>query len=181
MTSLSAQIVGFRPNLMRYAHVLRYRDCDAEDLVQDTLLKAITYQHLFTPGTNLRSWLFAIMHNENINHLRAAKRGRTFVEFSEPAYVATQDPFAETGQMLALTIRDLRAGLAKLPSYHRDAVLLICQDALSYGEAAKHEKVPVGTIRSRMSRARDDLRAFFGENRRRGSFTKPGQPKARHA
>jgi RNA polymerase sigma-70 factor (ECF subfamily) len=181
MTSFAAQVVALRPNLMRYARVLRYRDCDAEDLVQDTLLKAISNERHFTPGSNLRSWLFTIMHNENINHLRAARRGRTFVEFNEPAYMATQDMFAETGQMLALTIRDLRAGLAKLPSYHRDTVLLICQDALTYDEAAEHEKVPIGTIRSRMSRARDELRAFFGENRRRGSFQKPGQPKSRHA
>jgi RNA polymerase sigma-70 factor, ECF subfamily len=143
------------PRLRRYARaLLRSRD-RADDLVQDTLLRALEKLHLYQPGTNLRAWLFTVMHNLYVNsHRRAARQGRTIpvekVQLSTPA-----------SQVSGLELRDLERVIAALPEDQRTTLLLIGLEGMRYEDVAQICDVPIGTVRSRISRAREALRQML--------------------
>jgi RNA polymerase sigma-70 factor (ECF subfamily) len=140
------------PRLRRYARaLLRNRD-RADDLVQDTLLRGLEKLHLYQPGTNLRAWLFTVMHNLYVNsHRRAARQGQTIhvekVQLSTPA-----------SQVSRLELRDLERAMASLPEDQRTTLLLIGLEGMRYEDVAQICDVPIGTVRSRVSRAREALR-----------------------
>jgi len=146
------------PHLRRYARALRYDAGAADDLVQDCLERALSRFHLFRPGTNVRSWLFTILHNLHVNEVRRRQR--------RPGEVPLDDaddaggPAAE-GPDRGLVIRDLSRALDKLAEDHREIVLLIGLEEMSYKEAAEVLGVPVGTVMSRLARARERLRQFM--------------------
>jgi RNA polymerase sigma-70 factor (ECF subfamily) len=147
------------PRLRRYARSLVRDPMVVDDLVQECLARALAKLHLWQEGTNLRAWLFTILHNQYINHLRRQIRSGTTVELSE-----TELPSRAAGQDQYLELRDLRRALDQLPETQRAAILLIGLEGLRYEEAAGVLGIPVGTVRSRISRGRSSLhRLMSGE------------------
>lgn len=146
------------PRLRRYARALTRDRQRADDLVQDTLVRALAKQHLYQDGTNLRAWLFTLMHNQHVNDVRRAGRESGNIDVTEVAsqLVSNSDPTASR------QLRELERGLATLPLEQREAILLVGLEGMRYDEAAAVLNVPIGTVRSRLSRGRDVLRRLLG-------------------
>jgi RNA polymerase sigma-70 factor, ECF subfamily len=145
------------PRLRRYARALT-RDVDrADDLVQSCLTRAVAKQHLWQYGTNLRAWLFTIMHNQHVNDVRRSVRDGNNVELDKAPTMTVQ-----SNAIPVLQLRDLERATAKLPPEQRQVILLVGLEGMAYEEVASLIKVPVGTVRSRLSRGRDQLRRLMG-------------------
>jgi RNA polymerase sigma-70 factor (ECF subfamily) len=157
MSDFHARLEEQIPRLRRYARALTRDTNRADDLVQDTLVRALAKQHLYQPDTNLRAWLFTLMHNQHVNDIRRARREGNNIDVDETAsmLVATTDPTASR------QLRELETGLAALPPEQRAAILLVGLEGLRYDEAAEILGVPIGTVRSRLSRGRDALRKLL--------------------
>jgi RNA polymerase sigma-70 factor (ECF subfamily) len=149
-----ADVAVHIPRLRRYARALAGERHAADDLVQDTLERALNKFHLWRPGSDLRAWLFAIMHNVFVNQLRArgARPEEPLDESFDVAAAAAGD---------RLEVRDLDAALARLPVEQREVVLLVGLEELSYAEAARALGIPIGTVMSRLFRGRERLRALL--------------------
>jgi RNA polymerase sigma-70 factor (ECF subfamily) len=146
------------PRLRRYAGALTRNAHTADDLVQECLVRAIAKQHLWAEGTNLRAWLFTIMHNQYVNSVRRSVRQGSEVEVSD-----TEPSLARAAhQSHRLELRDLDRALALLPEEQRSVILLVGLEGMAYETAAEVLGVPVGTIRSRLSRGRVELRKLMG-------------------
>jgi RNA polymerase sigma-70 factor (ECF subfamily) len=130
----------------------------ADDLVQDCLTRALGKLHLWQQGTDLRAWLFTILHNQYINHVRRTAREGAAVGLSEREPLLARAP--QQGRRLEL--RDLDRAITKLPRVQRSVTLLVGLEGMSYGEVAAVLDVPVGTVRSRLSRGREALRQLTG-------------------
>lgn len=139
------------PRLRRYARALTGDAARADDLVQDTLERALVKLELWQPGSNLRAWLFTMMHNIFINQIGSRHA-------TDEALDEALDVPVSGGQMEALAARDIHAALAKLPEQQREVLLLVGLEQFSYDEAAQVLGVPLGTIMSRLSRAREKMR-----------------------
>ena len=146
------------PGLRRYACALTRDLIAADDLVQECLARALSKLHLWQQGTDLRAWLFTILHNQYINHVRRTAREGTAIGLSEREPLLARAP--QQGSRLEL--RDLERAIAKLPRTQRSVILLVGLEGMSYGEVATALGVPVGTIRSRLSRGREALRRLTG-------------------
>jgi RNA polymerase sigma-70 factor (ECF subfamily) len=145
------------PQLRRYAFALTRNMSRADDLVQDTLVRAIAKQRCWQWGTNLRAWLFTLMHHQNADIVRRSVRESSAVEFDG----AWPVPRAPTDPAWRLSLRDLDRALTRICEEQRRAILLIGLEGISYGEAATILDVPIGTIRSRLSRGRESLRTLM--------------------
>jgi RNA polymerase sigma-70 factor, ECF subfamily len=144
------------PALRRFARALS-RDAEtADDLVQDTLVRALRAEHLFHGG-DLRVWLFTILLNLDRNRRRSLSRRPTLAALDDV------DPAAAPGS--DGTGRDIVRGLALLPSEQREVLLLVTLEGMSYREAADVQGVPIGTVMSRLSRARTSLRSHIEGDR----------------
>jgi RNA polymerase sigma-70 factor, ECF subfamily len=146
------------PRLRRYARALTRDVSAADDLVQETLTRGLVKQHLWVEGTDLRAWLFTILHNQYVNAVRRAVRVGAAVVISETEPSLICAPAQEKG----LELRDLDRALAKLAEEQRAVILLVGLEGLRYEAVAQIIGVPVGTIRSRLSRGRDALRQLMG-------------------
>jgi len=145
-------VVALIPALRAFAWSLSHNGPDADDLVQEALTKAWSNRERFEPGTNLRAWLFTILRNTYYTHLlrrRREVRDETGVYASKLKYPPTQD--------WSLAVRALQAALAELPVEHREALILVGAAGLSYEEAAAVCGCALGTIKSRVNRARAKL------------------------
>jgi RNA polymerase sigma factor (sigma-70 family) len=142
------------PALRRYATGLLRNRTVADDLVQDTLERAISRWHQRRPDGDTRAWLFAILHNQAINQLRqSARRGQhTAIEDVDPGRLA-EAPRQEEG----LAYSEIMQAVQALPEEFRAVLLLIAVEGLSYAEVASVLAVPLGTVMSRLSRARARL------------------------
>jgi len=140
--------------LRRYARALTGDRNAADDLVQDTLEKAWKRFALWRPGSDLRAWLFTIMHNVFVNQLRSSPRNQ------EPPHASLEITVAAP-QEDRLRLRDLNKALRELSPEHREVVLLIGLEQMSYEQAAKVLGIPIGTVMSRLSRGREQLRAII--------------------
>lgn len=149
------------PYLRRYARALTREADAAEDLVQDCLARAIDRLHMWRPGSNMRSWLFAILHNHFVNTVRRSGRRPDGVALT-PAHDALRATPPEQESRHA--VRDIDRAVAMLSDEQRDVVLLIGLEGLSYEEAADILGVPVGTVMSRLSRGRKRLREILTED-----------------
>src|SRR6202040_2088394 len=152
--SIEAEI----PRLRRYARALARDVAAADDLVQDCLARALGKLHLWQDGTDLRAWLFTILHNQYVNQVRRAVREGAAVGLSETEPMLTRAPH----QGKRLELRDLERAIAKLPEEQRSVILLVGLEGMRYEEVAEVLDVPVGTIRSRLSRGREMLRQLMG-------------------
>jgi RNA polymerase sigma-70 factor (ECF subfamily) len=148
-----AEIAAHIPRLRRYARALAGDSHRADDLVQDTLERALAKFHLWRPGSDLRAWMFSIMHNVFINQLKA-RRELALDEITEAALEGAP-------QSEPLELRDLDAALRRLPAEQREVLLLVGLEQLSYAEASRALGIPVGTVMSRLSRGRERLRALM--------------------
>ncbi len=146
------------PRLRRYARALARDVTAADDLVQDCLARALGKLHLWQEGTDLRAWLLTILHNQYVNQVRRGVREGIAVGLSETEPMLTRP--AQQGKSLEL--RDLDRALAKLPSEQRSVVLLVGLEGMRYEAVAEMLGVPVGTVRSRLSRGREALRRLIG-------------------
>lgn len=144
------------PRLRRYAIALLRDRARADDLVQDTLERALRKLPLFRRGTDLRAWLFAIMHNVYVNQLRGPGARAMTVEYqdSEAAPASVEDGAA---------LRDLLGALERLAPEQREVILLVGLEQLSYDQTARVLDVPIGTVMSRLSRGRERLRTLMSE------------------
>jgi RNA polymerase sigma-70 factor (ECF subfamily) len=150
----SRQVVAFIPRLRRYARALAGDRAAADDLVQDTLERALAKFHLWKRGTDLRAWLFTIMHNVYVNKLRARR------ELSSLDDEALELP-VRAAHDSALEARDLERALGRLPAEQREVLLLVVLEDMTYEQAASTLEIPIGTVMSRLSRAREKLRALM--------------------
>jgi RNA polymerase sigma-70 factor, ECF subfamily len=147
------------PRLRRYAFALTRDMSRADDLVQDTLVRAIAKQGCWQWGTNLRAWLFTLTHNQNVNGVRRSAREGMAVEFDDK----WPFPIAATDTAAGLSLRDLDRALARICEEQRRVILLIGLEGMSYQEAAAILDVPIGTVRSRLSRGRESLRTLMDQ------------------
>jgi RNA polymerase sigma-70 factor (ECF subfamily) len=147
-------LIELIPRLRRYARALAGERAAADDLVQDTLERAWTKLHLYRRGTDLRAWLFTVMHNVHVNRLRATRPSDPLEdEMPELAQRATQGD--------ALLVRDLERAVAALPVAQREVLLLVALEDLSYEETAQALDIPIGTVMSRLARAREKVRLLM--------------------
>jgi RNA polymerase sigma-70 factor, ECF subfamily len=160
------QIEAEIPRLRRYARALTRDMCAADDLVQDCLTRALGKLHLWQDGTDLRAWLFTILHNQYVNYVRRSVREGASVGLNDSEPLLTRAP--QQGHRLEL--RDLERAIAKLPEEQRSAILLVGLEGMRYEEVATVLGVPVGTIRSRLSRGREALRRLVGIDPDAGDF-----------
>jgi len=148
------RMVELIPRLRRYARALVGDRAAADDLVQDTLERAWAKLHLYRRGTDLRAWLFTVMHNVHVNRVRATRATDTLEdEMPELAQRASQGD--------ALMVRDLDRAIGRLPAEQRAVLLLVTLEDMSYDEVARTLGIPIGTVMSRLSRAREKLRAMM--------------------
>lgn len=145
------------PRLRAFAVSLSKDSVKADDLVQQTMVKALRFQDKFTPGTELLAWLFTILRNEFYS---SARRRSREVEDADGTYAATL--VAEPTQGAGLLMDELRAALARLPVQQREALLLVGAEGMTYEETARIAGCAVGTIKSRVSRGRMLLMEFMG-------------------
>ena len=149
-------VIGLLGPLRRYARSLARDESRAEDLVQDTLVRAYERRGSFRAGGNLRGWLLSILHNTFIDHRR-----RHLAEFRRLEQAAElADTAAMPEQESWVRLQQVQAAFMSLPDEQRTALHLVAIEGLSYQEAATALKIPVGTLLSRLGRARAALRGF---------------------
>jgi RNA polymerase sigma-70 factor (ECF subfamily) len=155
MTTTSSwrdDVVALIPALRAFAWSLCHNGSDADDLVQDTLIKAWTNRDKFEAGTNLRAWMFTILRN---TYYTSLLRRRREVRDEQGEYASTLRSMPT--QEWSMAMRSLQAALMKLPDEHREALILVGAAGLSYDEAAEICGCALGTIKSRVNRARARL------------------------
>ncbi len=156
--SLHREIETLIPRLTRYALVLTRDALTADDLVQDCLGRALAKIHHWQKGTDLRAWLFAILHNQHISRVRREARERASVEEQKCSPRWALPP----PQIACLELREVERAFARLPQEQQSVILLIGVEEMGYEEAAAVLNVPIGTVRSRVSRGRESLRKMTG-------------------
>jgi len=161
------------PRLRRYARALTRNAVRADDLVQNCLVRAIAKEHLWEPGSDLRAWLFTILHNQNVNEVRHSVREGVTVAVEDVAPVLMMA--ARAGASLQL--RDLERVIRLLPEEQRQVILLVGLEGMRYEEVAVVLDIPVGTVRSRLSCGREMLRRLM--DMREGSEIPLGRPQRR--
>lgn len=154
----SHPIIAQIPHLRRYARALLGSRTLADDLVQDCLERAWSRFHLWREGSNVRTWLFTIMHNLHANAARSASRRPRTVALEDDLPAQPVRATQEDGLEVAL----VEDGLARLPEEQRAVILLVGLEDMSYQEAADVLGVPVGTVMSRLHRGRERLREILG-------------------
>ncbi len=146
------RLVELMPALRAFARSFHRDLNDADDLVQETLAKAIANSSQFRPGTNLKSWLFTIMRNSFYNSIRITRRERPGL-----LRCVEDERTQPSGQEWSLRAAEMQRMIHRLPADQREALILIAVLGVSYEEAASVAEVPVGTIKSRLNRARNGL------------------------
>lgn len=153
--SVRRQIIALLPRLRRFALGLTARPSDADDLVQDTVERALRHLDQWERGTRLDSWMFRIAQNLFIDQLRAKKRSSAVMANFDGADRIGFDGTARAEARIALN--DTLNALSTLPVEQRSAVALVLIDGLSYRDAAEALEIPIGTLTSRLARAREAL------------------------
>ena len=155
MTFSAADAEHWIPRLRRYALALTGEREAADDLIQDTLERAWRKRALWQPGSDLRAWLFTVMHNVHVNAVRAV---RPIDSLDEQILDAERALPSSASAESAIVLTELRAALTRLSEEHRQVILLVGLEQMSYGETAAVLGIPIGTVMSRLARGRDQLR-----------------------
>lgn len=155
--AFKSELIELLPSLRAFARSLARNPAQADDLVQDTLVKALANVERFEPGTNLRAWLFTILRNHYYSQLRKAKRE---VEDVEGRFAARLSSRPE--QDGSVDLEDFKVAFARLAPDHREVLTLVGASGCSYEEAAQICGCAVGTIKSRVNRARKKLTELLG-------------------
>ena len=151
----SGAILSELPRLRRYARAMVGNRAAADDLVQDTLERAWSRLAQWRPGSDLRAWLFGIMHNLRVDQLR--RPGLNTLSMGEEEF----DVPMRATQTDHLELSDLELALARLPEEQRAVLLLVALEEMSYEEVARALEIPLGTVMSRLSRGRERLRLIL--------------------
>ena len=159
MAREEAEVIRLIPALRVFARSFYYDTNDADDLVQETLTKAISKIHQFTPGTSMKSWLFTIMRNTFYTRIRVQKR-----EAPGAADCASLRVAVDATQEWTVKGQELSAALHRLPAPQREILVLIGVMGVSYEEAAETLGCAMGTVKSRLNRARLRLLKELGED-----------------
>ena len=154
MDDFGSGAIAVIPRLRRYARALTGDAVRADDLVQDTLERALAKRHLWRTGSDLRAWMFTIMHNVFVNQVRAQPVEANNVALDADAL----DVPARSSPLDMLEVADIDAAIRRLPGEQREVLLLVAIEQLSYAEAARVLEIPVGTVMSRLHRARERVR-----------------------
>jgi RNA polymerase sigma-70 factor (ECF subfamily) len=157
MNEFSRLLESEIPRLRRYARALTRNTANADDLVQSSLVRALEKQHLWQPGSNLRAWLFTILHNQHVNDVRHSLRQGSLGPVEEAEPVWRVEPVVDA----SLQLRDLQRGINTLSYEQREVLLLVGLEGMRYEQVADILGIPVGTVRSRLSRARTTLRLLM--------------------
>lgn len=153
-----AQLLEHVPQLRAFARGLSGSRDRADDLVQDTVARALGAAHRYQPGTNMRAWLFTILRNCHFSERRKARYdGGSLDDLPERLQTTRGD------QMISLELKEVRALLQSVPVQYREALILVSAAGMSYEEAAAVCKCAVGTIKSRINRARAELNRLLDE------------------
>ena len=148
----SSAILAEIPRLRRYARALLGDRAAADDLVQDTLERAWSRIRQWQAGSDLRAWLFSIMHNLRVDQMR---------RLTVPTHSIDEDDFevpTRSTQTDELELRDIESALRQLPDEQREVLLLVALEDMNYADIAATLGIPVGTVMSRLSRGRERLR-----------------------
>jgi RNA polymerase sigma-70 factor, ECF subfamily len=157
------ELVAAIPRLRRYARVLTGDAARADDLVQDTLARAWEKRRLWQAGTDLRAWLFTVMHNVYVNQLALLRRDATNVSLdADTTGFAWQLP-VRGNQVDRVELLEVVEQMGRLTADQREVLLLAAVEEMRYEEIAVLLSVPIGTVMSRLSRARDKLRRLVAE------------------
>jgi RNA polymerase sigma-70 factor (ECF subfamily) len=156
-------LVAAIPRLRRYARVLTGEATRADDLVQDTLARAWEKRRLWQAGTDLRAWLFTVMHNVFVNQRALARREALNVSIDAEDAGEVWQIAVRPNQQLRVELSEVLASVGRLPAEQREVLLLAAVEELKYGEIAAVLDVPIGTVMSRLSRAREKLRRMDAE------------------
>lgn len=157
-SSFREQLVGVIPHLRAFARSLCKDPTQADDLAQEALAKAWKARDSFEPGTSLKAWTFMILRNQFYSEKRRSWRSTPLdAEVAENTLIANDNPTAP------MELLELRAALNKLPDDQREALILVGAGGMAYEEAAQVCQVAVGTIKSRVSRARRALEVLLNE------------------
>ena len=157
-------LVAAIPRLRRYARVLTGNPTRADDLVQDTLLRGWDKRRLWQTGSDLRAWLFTIMHSVYVNQLKLARREAGNISLdSEGEYGAAWQVAEYDNQLERIELRELVQLMGRLPAEQREVLLLATVEELRCEEIAAVLAIPIGTVMSRLFRARDKLRRMVAE------------------
>ncbi len=154
MNQVYAEIEDYIPQLRRYALALSHNPVAADDLIQESVARALMKSDLFNAGTNLRAWLFTIMHNIHISNTRRQKHIGMPIDPDIAAATLSTQPSQEA----PLVMKALNKAMQVIPDSQRVAVIMAGVEGMSYEEISQHLDVPIGTIKSRVSRGRDALR-----------------------
>jgi RNA polymerase sigma-70 factor (ECF subfamily) len=173
MNDLHQLIVNEIPRLRRYARFLLRNPQAADDLVQDTLVRAVAAVDSWQPDSNMRAWLFTIMKNVMRNDFRRAKNADIHVGDEIDNHPATA---VDGNQEARLALTDLQRALNELPSEFKQVVLLCAVEGFQYEEVASILNIPVGTVRSRLSRGRAALRTLLAGGRTNADVQQPVKP-----
>lgn len=162
-SELEQQLRDHWPRLRRFAYALSHSGPDADDLVQEVAMRALSRCDQWTPGTRFDSWMFRIARNLWIDMVRARGRRETRSAPEEEAERIGHDP--RPGIEAALDLGTAMAAMQRLPQEQREVVALILIDGLGYREAAETLELPIGTVSSRLVRGRTALIKMLGEGR----------------
>lgn len=174
LCSFYQEMEALIPNLRAYARMLTRDRANADDLVQACLERAIAKQESFEHGTNLKGWLFTILRNLHINECRRTARWESE---ADPADLEDLFP-AAASQMNSLALREFIDAFQRLREDERTLLMMVAVEGCSYEDAAGILDVPVGTVRSRLSRARGHLRELLGEGEAARLIAAYSQPQA---
>ncbi len=157
------ELVAAIPRLRRYARVLTGDAVRADDLVQDTLARAWEKRRLWRSGSDLRAWLFTIMHNVHVNQLALVRRDAANLSIdADPGNASWQIP-VRANQLDRVELVEVVQQMGRLPGDQREVLLLAAVEEMRYEEIASVLSIPIGTVMSRLSRARDKLRRLIAE------------------
>ena len=152
------QVLAHIPALRRYARLLTGNSSRADDLVQDTLERACVKWTLWQPGSALRSWLLTLMHNVYLNQRRDWRHDDAHASLDD-VDEAAHEPFTQAGEQM-----DMQQALTRMSPALREVLLLVTVEEYTYAEAARILDIPIGTVMSRLHRAREQLRGLVQDN-----------------
>lgn len=173
-TPFEQELVTCIPELQRYAHKLTGERAAADDLVQDCMERALRNEDKFQPGTNLEAWLMTILKNLFFTERRRARRCLHVA-------LVEQDVPLPAPQITRIALAETEEAIRALPARQRGLITLVAIDGLSYRDAAQRLGVPVGTIRSRLSRVRDQIRSNMEHRRQVVQVRRPAPTPVRAA
>ena len=155
MSTIAPLLEQLLPRLRRYARSLTQDASRADDLVQNCVVRALAKEHLWRPGTDLRAWLFTILHNQFINEMRGLTKEKGMLR---TAAILNTTSVPNSDPELCVMVSSVRDAVRSLSKEHQEVLLQVTVECLAYDEIASKLGLPVGTVRSRLARARENLR-----------------------